>query len=248
MPTTDRPFDRYGPWPIPSGDPTVVDPYAVVPMTIRKLDPLRMRAEAAALARIARTRPSGRRVGQPAKKAGPRSTSTVVGHGWTFQEPATTAWFPSREMCAIAGQAPTPTGKPKQGGAAEAKSSNVKLCSENPDGGPMAALRTKIMGMIRRPNWDGLGGKSVSSATCQAAAWFVQGMVDHRIPEPTFVGPSALGAIAFQWNIPMRRLKVRVFSNSRDGCEFQWIELPNSVEKGHGDINTVVARLAKFFA
>ena len=109
------------------------------------------------------------------------------------------------------------------------------------------ALRTKIAGMTRRRNWDGLDGKPVPSTAARAAADFFQRATGRGIPLPKFVGPSALGAIAFQWNTPTHRLKVRVFSDDREGCHFQWIKLPDSVEEGRGGVNTVVDRLSRYF-
>lgn len=103
------------------------------------------------------------------------------------------------------------------------------------------------MGMAMPPNWDGLGGRQISLATCKAAMEFFREASEWGVPRPKFASPSALGAIAFQWNTPARRLKVRVFSAGRQGCHFEWIDLPDAVERGQGDIDTVAKRLSRFF-
>src|SRR5262249_51694636 len=105
---------------------------------------------------------------------------------------------------------------------------------------PMSALRGKIKGMVRPADWDGLGAKAISAATCQAAVSFLNRTVDHSIPAPKFASPSPLGAIAFQWNTPNHRLKVRVISGGFNGCQFQWIRLPDSSECGRGNIDSVI--------
>jgi len=79
------------------------------------------------------------------------------------------------------------------------------------------------------------------------AAEFLQKAFDRGIPQPKFVGPSAIGAIAFQWDTPGYRLKVRVFSGRGQVCHFEWIQLPDSVEEGHDDIDAAVDRLSGFF-
>jgi hypothetical protein len=117
--------------------------------------------------------------------------------------------------------------------------------SHAPD--PLIERSAKIMGMIFPRDWDGLGGKAITLQSCQSAVSFLRQAIDRGIPEPKFLSPSPLGAIAFQWNTPTHRLKVRVASDRSEGCHFEWIQLPDSSETGRGDIDSVVERLSRFF-
>jgi len=104
-----------------------------------------------------------------------------------------------------------------------------------------------ISSMSRPPDWDGLGAKAISRTACQASVSFLDRASSLGIPQPKFVTPSPLGGIAFQWNTNGHRLKVRVFGEGPEECSFQWIQLPDAVKEGKGDIDTVLDSLSGFF-
>jgi hypothetical protein len=120
-----------------------------------------------------------------------------------------------------------------------------KLTLARPSADVPDPLRQKILGMTRRRNWSE-GAKAIHDRDCNAALDFVRSALAIGIPAPTFVAPSANGAVSFSWKKGRNLIGVEVSAKSPNMIHFWWGGPTEGSKEGSVQATAFLKRLAAF--